>query len=144
MLFDMTNNEALMIVTLTIPTQLVQKHTENILPGNGINFNIFPKIVYDHGACDQINSLNETSIVGKNLIVCSEYCFVLDSTISHLAHSIDIYPIGMIGSIVTLARKFASQHILYIKDGESENDKEMVPLLIFSFVLYFRMCMYVG
>ena len=52
---DMTDNEAMMIVTLTIPTQLVQKHAENILPGNGIsitNFNILPKTVYDHGDCD--------------------------------------------------------------------------------------------
>jgi hypothetical protein len=52
---DMTNKEALMTVTLTIPTQLVQKHAENILPGNGIsitNFNIFPKTVYDCGDCD--------------------------------------------------------------------------------------------
>ena len=33
-------------VTLTIPTQLVQKHAENIFPGNGIsitNFNILEK-----------------------------------------------------------------------------------------------------
>jgi hypothetical protein len=43
---DMTDKEAMMIVTLSIPTQLVQKHAEKILPGNGIsitNFNIFPK-----------------------------------------------------------------------------------------------------
>jgi hypothetical protein len=71
---DMTDKEAMMTVTLTIPTQLVQKHAEKILSGNGIsitNFNIFPKIVYDCGDCDQIISLNETSIVEKNPIVCS-------------------------------------------------------------------------
>ena len=61
-------------VTLTIPTQLVQKHVEKILPGNGIsitNFNILSKTVYDRGDCDQIISLNETSIVEKN----SRYLF---------------------------------------------------------------------
>jgi hypothetical protein len=34
---DMKDNEALMKVTLTIPTKLVQKHAEKILLGNGIN-----------------------------------------------------------------------------------------------------------
>ena len=61
MCVDMTNNETLMKVTLTIPTQLAQKHAEKIFPGNGIsitNFNIFPKTVYECGDCDRIISLN--------------------------------------------------------------------------------------
>jgi hypothetical protein len=81
---DMTDKEAMMTVTLTIPPQLVQKHAEKILSGNGIsitNFNIFPKTVYDRGDCDRIISLNETSIVEKISVVCSEYRFVPDSTI---------------------------------------------------------------
>jgi hypothetical protein len=52
---DMTNMEAMMKVTQTIPTQLVQRHAKKILPINGIsikNFNILPKIVYDCGDCD--------------------------------------------------------------------------------------------
>jgi hypothetical protein len=144
---DMTEKEAMMIVTLTIPTQLVQKHAKKILPGNGIsitNFNILPKIVYDCGDCDQIISLNETSIVEKIPAVCSEYHCIPDATISQLAQSSYIYPIETIGATVTLARKLGSQHILHIKDGESDNDKAMVPLSISSFVLYFRMCMYFG
>jgi hypothetical protein len=144
---DMTDKEAMMTVTLTIPTQLVQKHAEKILSGNGIsitNFNIFPKTVYDRGDCDRIISLNETSIVEKILVVCSEYRFVPDATIIQLAQSNDIYPIRTIGAVVTLARKLGSQHILHIKDGESDNDKAMVPFSISSFVLYFRMCMYLG
>jgi hypothetical protein len=71
---DMTDKEAMMTVTLTIPPQLVQKHVEKILLGNGIsitNFNILPKKVYDRGDCDRIISLNETSIVEKILVVCS-------------------------------------------------------------------------
>jgi hypothetical protein len=71
---DMTDNEALMTVTLTILTQLVQKHAEKILPGNGIsitNFNIFPKTVYDCGDCERIISVSETSIVKKILAICS-------------------------------------------------------------------------
>ena len=85
---DMTDKEALMIVTLTIPTQLVQKHAEKILPRNQIsiiNFNIFPKTVYDCGDCDRIISVNETRIVEKNFIVFPEYHFILDSTISRIA-----------------------------------------------------------
>ena len=63
---DMTDKEVVMTVTLTIPTQLVQKHAEKILSGNGISitiFNIFPKTVYGRGDCDWIISLNEKSIV---------------------------------------------------------------------------------
>jgi hypothetical protein len=143
---DMTDKDAMMKVTLIVPPQLVQRHAEKILPRNGISithFNILPKKIYDHGDYDRIISLNETSIVEKIPIVCSEYHFIPDSSISHLAQSTNIYPIRMIGDAVTLTRKFGSQHILHIKDGESENDKAMVPLFIFSFVLYFCMCMYV-
>jgi hypothetical protein len=144
---DMTDKEPMMTVILTVPPQLVQKHAKRILLGNGIsitNFNILPKTLYDRGDCDRIISLNETSIVEKIPAVCLVYRFVPDSTISQLAQSTDIYPIKMIGTVVTLARKLGLQHILHIKDGESDNDKEMVPLFIFNFVLYFRMCMYVG
>jgi hypothetical protein len=71
---DMTDSESLMTVTLTISTQLVQKHAEKILSGNRIsitNFNILPKIVYDRGDCDQIISLNETSMLEKIIAICS-------------------------------------------------------------------------
>jgi hypothetical protein len=61
-----------------------------------------------------------------------------------ITQSSDIYPIITIAAFVTLARKLGSQHILHIKDGESDNDKEMVLFSISSFVLYFRMCMYLG
>jgi hypothetical protein len=144
---NMTDKEAMMTITLTIPPKLVQKHAEKILLGNGIsitNFNILPKTVYDRGDCDRIISLNETSIVEKIYVVCSEYRFVPDSTINQLTQSINIYPIKTIGATVTLARKLGSQHILHIKDGESNSDKAMVSLFIFSFVLYFFMCMYLG
>jgi hypothetical protein len=144
---DMIDKEAMMTIILTIPTQLVQKHAENILSGKGIsitNFNILPKTIHDHGDCDWIISLNETIIVEKILVVCSEYRFVPDATISHLAQSNDIYPIRTIGAAVTLERKLGSQHIIHIKYGESDSDKEMVPFSISSFVLYFRMCMYLG
>ena len=85
---DMTDKKALMTDTLTIPTQLVQKHAKKIFPGNGIsitNFNIFPKTIYDRGDCDRIISLNETSIVEKIPAICSEYRFGPDATIIQLA-----------------------------------------------------------
>jgi hypothetical protein len=144
---DMTDNEAMMTVTLTIPTQLVQKHAEKIFPGNGIsitNFNILPKTVYDRGDCDRIILLNETSVVEKVPAVCSEYHFVPDTTINQFAENNDIYPIGTIGAAVTFARKVGSQHILHIKDGNSDNDKAMVLFSIpfFFFVLCFDMLIY--
>jgi hypothetical protein len=144
---NMTEKDTMMTVTLTVPPQLVQKHAKNILLCNGVSityFNILPKTVYDCGDCDQIISLNEKSIVEKIYAIFSEYHFVPDSTISQLAQSTTIYPIRTIGVVVTLSRKFGSQHILHIKYGESDNDKAMVPLFIFSFVLYFCMCMYVS
>jgi hypothetical protein len=144
---DMTNNEAMMTVTLTIPTQLVQKHAKKILPGNGIsitNFNILPKTVYDRGDCNHIISLNEISIVENIPAIYSEYCFVPDTTINQLAQSNDTYPIITIGADVTLARKLSSQHILRINDGEPDNDKAMVSFSISSFVLYFHMSIYLS
>jgi hypothetical protein len=66
----MRNNEAMMSVTLTIPTRIVKKHAEKFFPGNGIsitNFNILSKTIYDCGDCDRIILLNETSIVEKIL-----------------------------------------------------------------------------
>jgi hypothetical protein len=143
---DMTDKDAMMTVTLTLPPQLVQKHAEKIFPRNGISitkFNIFPKTVYDRGDCDRIISLNETSIVEKNIVVCLEYRFIPESTISQLAQTTDVYLIETIGASVTRAGKFVSQHILHIKDGESDSDKAMVPLFIFNFVLYFNIYMYV-
>jgi hypothetical protein len=144
---DMTDKEAMMTVTLAIPTQFVQKHAEKILPGNRIsitNFNIFPKTIYDRGDCDRIISLNKTTIVEKIPLVCSEYHFIPDTTIIQLAHSSDIYSIRTIDATITLVRKIGLQHILHIKDGESDNDKAMVPFSISSFVFYFHMCMYLG
>ena len=120
---------------------------EKILLGNRIsitNFSILPKNVYDRGDCHRIISLKETSIVEKIPTICSEYCFVSDATISQLAQRSDVYPIKTIGAVVTLVRKLGSQQILHIKDGESDNDKEMVPLSISIFVLYFYMKMHLG
>jgi hypothetical protein len=144
---DMTYKEAMMIVTLTIPTQLVQKHAKKRMPGNWIsitNFNILPKTIYDCGDCDQIISLIETSIVEKVPTICSEYRFISDTTINQLPQRNDTLPIRTIGAVVTLARKLLSQHILHTKYGDSDNDKEMVPFSISIFVLYFHMSMYIG
>jgi hypothetical protein len=120
---------------------------KKILPCNGIsiaNFNILPKIVYDRGDCDRIILFNETSIVEKIPTICSEYYFIPDTTISQLSQSNDIYPIGIIGAAITFARKLGLQHILNIKYGESDNDKAMVPFSISSFVIFFRMSMYLS
>jgi hypothetical protein len=85
---DMIDKDAMMTVTLVVPPQLVQKHAEKILPRNGIsitNFNILSRIVYDHGDCNRIISVNETNIVEKISPICSEYRFLPDSTIRKLA-----------------------------------------------------------
>ena len=106
---DMIDKDAMMTVTLTVPLQLVQKHAEKIFLRNGIsitNFNILPKTVYDRGDCDRIILVNETNIVEKIPPIFSEYYFLPYSTIRQLEQSIDIYPMGMIGAAITLARKF--------------------------------------
>jgi hypothetical protein len=69
---DMTDKDAMMIVTLIVPPQLVQKHAENILSRNGIsitNFNVFPKTVYDRGDCDQIISAKGYSTCPATIFV---------------------------------------------------------------------------
>jgi len=129
------------------PAQFVEKHAENIFPGNGIsitNLNILPKTVYDRGDFDRIILLNETSIVEKVFAVCSEYHFIPDTTRNQFTERKYIYPIRTIGAVVTLARKVGSWHILHIKDGDSDNDKVTIPFIVPIFVLCFRMLIYLS
>jgi hypothetical protein len=58
--------------------------------------------------------------------ICKEYTFIPNTTIRQFADNIDMYPIGTIGVVVTLARKIGLQYTLHIKDGNTDNDKEMV------------------
>jgi hypothetical protein len=62
---DMTDENGMMTVTLTIPAHLIQRHDEKILPGSGISITIFkilPKTNYDCGDCDRVISLDESSL----------------------------------------------------------------------------------
>ena len=49
---DMTNDKGMMTVTLIVPTHLIRKHEQKILPSNGLSiahFKILPKTNYDRG-----------------------------------------------------------------------------------------------
>ena len=62
----MVDEKGIMIVTVTVPTQLIQCHKQKLVAGNSIritNFKIMPKTNYDRGDCDRIISLNETSTI---------------------------------------------------------------------------------
>ena len=44
---EMTDENSIMTITLIVPTHLIQKHEQNILPSNGLsitNFKIFQKL----------------------------------------------------------------------------------------------------
>jgi hypothetical protein len=63
---DMTDENGMMTVTLTVHAHLIQRHEEKILPGSGISiasFKILPKTNYDRGDCDRVISLDESSLV---------------------------------------------------------------------------------
>jgi hypothetical protein len=69
----------------------------------------------------------ETSI--ENIAhVCQEYNFIPNTSIKRLLATTEQYALGTIGAIVTAAKKLGTQYTLEIKDGNSENDKEMVRL----------------
>jgi hypothetical protein len=132
---DMTDENGMLTVTLTVPAHLIQRHEHKILPGSGISithFKILPKTNYDRGDCDQIISLDESSLVETLSPICKEYTFIPNTTIRQFADNIDMYPIGTIGAVVTLARKIGLQYTLHIKDGNTDNDKAMVrsPMFI--------------
>jgi hypothetical protein len=76
----MTYDKGMAIVTLNVPTHLIQQHEQNILLGDGIsimNFKYFPKTNYDHGDFDHIISLEESSIVETIPSICKKYDFIL-------------------------------------------------------------------
>jgi hypothetical protein len=128
---DMTDEKGIMTITLIVPTHLIRKHEQKILPGNGLSithFKILPKTNYDRGDCDRIISLDEFSVVETIVVVCKEYNFIPDTTIKQFTESTTPYPIGAIGVVVTVAKKVGMQYILHIKDGNSENDKATVQL----------------
>ena len=62
--------------------------------------------------------------------ICQEYYFVPNTTIRRLILSTESYTLGTIGAIVTSAKKLGMQHVLEIKDGNSENDKAMVSIFL--------------
>jgi hypothetical protein len=131
---DMTDEHGMLTVTLTIPAHLIQRHQHKILPGSGISiahFKVLPKTNYDRGDCDQIISLDESSLVEKLSPVCKEYTFIPNTTIRQFADNMDMYPIGTIGAVITLARKIGLQYTLHIKDGNTDNDKGMVQSPMF-------------
>jgi len=53
---DMTNENGMMTITLTILAYLIEIHEKNIVSGARIsitNFKILPKSGYNHGDCDR-------------------------------------------------------------------------------------------
>ena len=125
----MTYDKGMAIVTLNIPTHLIQQHEQNILLCNGIsimNFKYFTKTNYDRADIDCIILLDESSIVETILLICKKYDFILQTIIKQLPEKINIYSIGTIGTSKTFAKKITMQYILNIKDGNLENEKTMV------------------
>jgi hypothetical protein len=132
---DMTDENGMMTVTLTVLAHLIQRHEEKILPGSGIsiaNFKILPKTNYDRGDCDRVISLDESSLIETLSPICKEYNFIPDTTIRQFADNMDVYPIGAIRVVVTLARKVGLQYTLHIKDGNTDNDKATVRPPMFT------------
>jgi len=126
---DLTDAQGMMNITLTITAHLVERQEQKILQGNNIsitNFRILPKTVYDRSDCDKIYSLNESSIIETVPEVCKEYCFIPNTTIRQFSNKKEMYPIGTITAVVTLAKQVGLHYILHIKDGDSENDNATV------------------
>ena len=96
MCIDMTDEKCIMIVTVTVPTQLIQFNKQKLIAGNNIhitNFKIMLKTNYDRGDCDHIRSFNETI-----LRICNEYTFIPNRTVKQFSENTyrypDHYPVG--------------------------------------------------
>ena len=131
-----------MIVTLTVPAHLVQRHEQNNIPGIGISiidFIILPKTIYDCGDYDCIIFLHDSTIVETILPCCVEYKFIPNTTIRQFAKNKDLYPIGTIGAAITYCKMVGLQYIIHIKDGDLDDDKGTLPVLYFFifFLAYF-------
>lgn len=62
----LTDAEGIMTITFSIPTDLIEQHSQNISPGKAIsitNFKFLPKTNYDRSDCDWILLLTELSTV---------------------------------------------------------------------------------
>ena len=128
-----------MIVTLTVPAHLVQRHEQNNIPGIGISiidFIILPKTIYDCGDYDCIIFLHDSTIVETILPCCVEYKFIPNTTIRQFAKNKDLYPIGTIGAAITYCKKVGLQYIIHIKDGDLDDDKGTLPVLYFFIFLF--------
>jgi hypothetical protein len=142
---DMTDANGMMTITLTVPAHLIERHEQKIVPKAGIsitNFKILPKSGYDHGDCDRVISIVESSVIETVSPTCKEYNFIPDTTIKQFASNTNMYPINTIGVVMTLARKVGSQYNLHIKYGNTEDDKATICFSIvncFLFICYYML-----
>ncbi|KAH9299408.1 hypothetical protein KI387_031090, partial [Taxus chinensis] len=112
--------KAELTVTLNVAHKFIPMHEDKVVAGKGIqitNFSIAPKTSYDHGDCDVILLLNESSTVESTPPLSIEYKFIPDTTVKQLLNSTEPYAIGTIAAIVTSTKQIGLQLILEIKDG---------------------------
>jgi hypothetical protein len=84
---DMTDENGMMTVTLTVPAHLIERHEQKIIPGAGIsitNFKILPKTGYERGDCDRVISLLESSVIETMPPTCKEYNFIQTQQLNNL------------------------------------------------------------
>jgi hypothetical protein len=136
---DMTYENDMMTFTLIVPTHLIERHEQKIVPKAGIsitNFKVLPECVYESGDCDHVISILESSVVDILSLTCKEYNFIPDTTIKQFASNTNMYSINIIGVVVTLARKVGSQYSLHIKGGNTEVDKATICFSIVNCFLF--------
>ena len=130
---DLTDSKGEMTVTLNVRGSFIQQYEQKLLPGKAVrikNFKIAPKTNYDHGESDCILVVDHHTTIENITSICQEYYFVPNTTIRRLILSTESYTLGTIGAIVTSAKKLGMQHVLEIKDGNSENDKATVSIFL--------------
>jgi len=140
---DMKDANGMMTITLIFPAHLIEKHEQKIIPRDGIsitNFKIIPKRGYDRGDFDCVISILESSVIETVSPMWKEYNFIPNTTIKQFASNTHMSPIGIIGVVVTLDRKFGSQYNLHIKYGNTEDDKVMVCFSIVNFFFNVIIC----
>jgi hypothetical protein len=126
---EMTDANGIMTITLTFLAHHIEIHEKNIVPKAGISikkFKILPKSGYDHGDCNRVISIVESSVIERVSPTCKEHNFIPATTIKQFASNTNMYPIDTIGVFMTLARKVGLQYNLQVKDGNIEDDKAKI------------------
>ena len=105
---DLTDAKGEMTLTLNSHNGFINQHQEKRISCKGIritNFKIAPKTSYDHGEDECVLLVDQWTSIENISPVCQQYNFIPNTSIKIILDSTKQYALGIIGAIVTVAKK---------------------------------------